>query len=82
MEIWLLCVVIRATIDKKTIIMIRSKLTLMHVKCPKCDAIAELDDGFAYVKCEECSLDVTYGEYVKMIAYKDPRYRNVLNDYK
>jgi len=25
---------------------------------------------------------MTYGEYVKYIAYKDARYRDVLSDYK
>ena len=53
----------------------------MHVKCPQCGEVAELEDNFSHVKCYKCSLDVTYGEYVKMIAYKDPRYRDVLNDY-
>ncbi|MFY3742187.1 MAG: ribosomal protein S27AE [Candidatus Nitrosomirales archaeon] len=53
----------------------------MHVKCPRCGEVAELEDNFSRVKCNKCSLDVTYGEYVKMIAYKDPRYRDVMNDY-
>ncbi len=55
---------------------------MMHVKCPKCGEIAELADNFAWVKCSKCFLYVTYGEYVKLIAYKDIRYRDVLNDYK
>jgi hypothetical protein len=25
---------------------------------------------------------MTYGEYVKYISYKDPRYRDILSDYK
>lgn len=53
----------------------------MHVKCPQCGEVAELEDNFSHVKCSKCSLDVSYGEYVKMIAYKDPKYRDVLNDY-
>lgn len=53
----------------------------MKVKCPKCDAIAELGDDFSYVKCSKCSLDITYGEYVKLIAYKDAIYSDVLGDY-
>ena len=53
----------------------------MHVKCPRCGEVAELEDNFSRVKCDKCSLDVTYGEYVKMIAYKDSRYRDVMNDY-
>ncbi len=54
----------------------------VHVKCPKCGEIAELEDNFSRVKCNKCMLDVTYGEYVRMIAYSDPRYSDVLNDYK
>lgn len=59
-----------------------TKNDVMHVKCPKCDEIAVLEDNFSRVKCDKCSLDVSYGEYVKMIAYKDSRYSDVLNDYK
>ena len=56
----------------------------MHVKvrCPDCKGIAELADNFSTVKCPSCSFDMTYGEYVKYIAYKDARYRDVLSDYK
>ena len=53
----------------------------MKVKCPKCDDIAELGDDFSYVKCSKCSLDITYGEYVRFIAYKDVRYSDILGDY-
>ncbi len=53
----------------------------MKTKCPKCDKIAELGDDFTYVKCSHCSLDMSYGEYVKFIAYKDARYSDVLGDY-
>ncbi len=53
----------------------------MKVKCPKCDEIAELADDFSYVRCSHCSLDMTYGEYVKCIAYKDSTYSDVLGDY-
>ncbi|MFQ5940222.1 MAG: hypothetical protein ACE5KA_00780 [Nitrososphaerales archaeon] len=52
------------------------------MKCPHCDGIAVLEENFSRVTCDKCQLNVTYGEYVKMIAYKDPRYRDVLNDYK
>jgi len=65
----------------KKIIKAYNEKYLMHVKCPQCGEIAELEDNFSRVKCDKCSLDVTYGEYVKMIAYKDPSYRNVMNDY-
>lgn len=54
----------------------------MKIVCPDCKAAAELADDFTYVKCLKCSLDLTYGEYVKYVAYKDKRYRNILNDYK
>ena len=54
----------------------------MKVRCPDCKGIAELADNFSSVKCSICSFDMTYGEYVKYIAYKDARYRDVLSDYK
>lgn len=53
----------------------------MKIRCPKCNEIAELGDDFSYVKCPHCSLDMTYGEYVKFIAYKDARYSDILGDY-
>jgi len=53
----------------------------MKIKCPKCDEIAELGDDFSYVKCSKCDLDMTYGEYVRFIAYKDARYSDILGDY-
>ena len=53
----------------------------MKVKCPKCEKIAELGDDFSFVRCSHCSLDMTYGEYVKFIAYKDVRYSDILGDY-
>ncbi len=53
----------------------------MKIRCPKCNEIAELGDDFSYVKCSHCSLDMTYGEYVKFIAYKDARYSDILGDY-
>ncbi|MEM3083932.1 MAG: hypothetical protein QXP61_02460 [Nitrososphaerales archaeon] len=55
---------------------------MMHVKCPQCGEIAVLEDNFSRVKCDRCLLDISYGEYVKMIAYHDPRYRDVLSDYR
>jgi phage FluMu protein Com len=54
----------------------------MKVYCPDCKQVAELSDDFSFVRCESCSLYMTYGEYVKYIAYKDPRYRDILSDYK
>jgi hypothetical protein len=56
--------------------------SLVKVRCPDCKGIAELADNFSTVKCSSCSFDMTYGEYVKYIAYKDARYRDVLSDYK
>jgi ribosomal protein L37AE/L43A len=54
----------------------------MKIVCPDCKAAAKLSDDFAVVKCPKCSLDMTYGEYVRYVAYKDKRYRNIMNDYK
>ena len=54
----------------------------MKVHCPDCKGTAELADDFSFVKCFNCSFDMTYGEYVKYIAYKDSRYRDILSDYK
>jgi len=53
----------------------------MKVKCPKCEEVAELADDFSYVRCSHCLLDMTYGEYVKYIAYKDSTYSDILGDY-
>jgi hypothetical protein len=54
----------------------------VKVRCPDCKGIAELADDFTFVKCSSCSFDMTYGEYVKYIAYKDARYKDILSDYK
>lgn len=54
----------------------------MKVRCPDCKGTAELSDDFSFVKCATCGLDMTYGEYVKYIAYKDSRYSDILSDYK
>lgn len=54
----------------------------MKILCPDCKEAADLSDDFSFVKCSNCSLDMTYGEYVKYVAYKDSRYRNILSDYK
>jgi len=53
----------------------------MKIKCPKCNGTAELADDFSFVRCDPCSLDMTYGEYVKIIAYKDSTYSDILGDY-
>jgi hypothetical protein len=57
-------------------------LLSMKIICPDCKYAAELSDDFTSVKCSKCSLDMTYGEYVKYVAYKDKRYRDILSDYK
>jgi hypothetical protein len=54
----------------------------MKIRCPDCKEAAELSDDFNFVKCSNCSFDMTYGDYVKYIAYKDLRYRDILSDYK
>ena len=54
----------------------------MKIVCPDCKKNAELADDFSFVKCSFCSLDMTYGEYIKYIAYKDARYSDILSDYK
>jgi hypothetical protein len=57
------------------------KYIWMKIKCPDCNDSAELSDDFSFVKCAKCSLEMTYGEYVRYIAHKDTRYRNILSDY-
>jgi ribosomal protein L37AE/L43A len=66
----------------KTFITSLVKINHMKIVCPDCKSTAEMSDNFTFVKCSKCSLDITYGEYVKYVAYKDKRYRNILSDYK
>jgi len=40
-----------------------------------------MGDDFSFVKCSHCSLDMTYGEYVKYLTYRDSRYSDILGDY-
>lgn len=54
----------------------------LKIKCPDCKEKAFLSDDFTFVKCDDCGYEMTYGEYVKYIAYKDPRYSDILSDYK
>ena len=65
-----------------TFLYFRRPSSHVKVRCPDCKGIAELADDFTSVKCSNCSFDMTYGEYVKYIAYKDARYRDILGDYK
>ena len=54
----------------------------MKIICLDCKKAGKLTDDFSFVKCSFCSLDMTYGEYVPYVAYKDVRYRDILSDYK
>lgn len=54
----------------------------MKIRCPDCKNAAELSDYFTFVKCSECLFEMSYGSYVKYVAYKDARYRDILDDYK
>ena len=54
----------------------------MKIKCPDCQNAADLADDFSFVRCKKCGLDMTYGEYVRYVAYRDSRYSDILNDYK
>ena len=53
----------------------------MKIKCPVCKKNAELSFDYSSVKCENCNLDMTYGEYVKFIAHNDSSYSDILGDY-
>lgn len=53
----------------------------MKIKCPKCKKAAELADDFSFVRCSHCSLDMTYGEYVRILAQNDSTYSDILEDY-
>lgn len=53
----------------------------MKIKCPKCKGQAELESDFSLVRCENCELELTYGEYVKYVAHNDVTYSDILGDY-
>ncbi|HSA97662.1 MAG TPA: hypothetical protein VLF17_01115, partial [Candidatus Nitrosotenuis sp.] len=53
----------------------------MKIKCPKCKETADLSPDFAFVKCDHCNLDISYGEYVKYVAHSDATYSDILGDY-
>ena len=53
----------------------------MKIKCPKCKKTAELSMDFSLVKCENCDLDMSYGEYVKFVAHNEATYSDILGDY-
>jgi ribosomal protein L37AE/L43A len=53
----------------------------VKINCPKCKKNAELSMDFSLVKCENCNLDMSYGEYVKFIAHNETTYSDILGDY-
>jgi ribosomal protein L37AE/L43A len=53
----------------------------VKIKCPKCKKNAELSMDFTFVKCENCGLDMSYGEYIQFIAQNDITYSDILGDY-
>jgi len=53
----------------------------VKIKCPKCKKNAELSMDFTFVKCENCDLDMSYGEYIQFIAQNDITYSDILGDY-
>lgn len=53
----------------------------MKIKCPKCKEAAELSPDFSFVRCDNCELEMTYGEYVQFVAHNDVTYSDILGDY-
>ena len=53
----------------------------MKIKCPKCKEAAELASDFSFIKCEKCNIEMSYGEYVKLVAHNDATYSDILGDY-
>ena len=53
----------------------------MKIKCPKCKNVAELSPDFSMVRCKNCNLEMSYGEYVKFVAHSDATYSDILGDY-
>ena len=53
----------------------------MKIKCPKCKESAELTSDFSIVRCDNCDLELSYGEYVKFVAHSDSTYSDILGDY-
>jgi hypothetical protein len=53
----------------------------VKIICPKCKKNADLAMDFSLVRCENCDLDMSYGEYVKFIAHNETRYSDILGDY-
>ena len=53
----------------------------MKIICPRCKKNAELAMDFSLVTCENCNLELSYGEYVKFIAHNEKTYSDILGDY-
>ncbi len=53
----------------------------MKIICPKCKKRANLSPDFSMVRCENCDLKMSYGEYVKFVAHNDLTYSDILGDY-
>jgi ribosomal protein L37AE/L43A len=53
----------------------------VKIKCPKCKKDAELSPDFSMVRCKNCNLEMSYGEYVKFVAHSDATYSDILGDY-
>ena len=53
----------------------------MKIICPKCKKNADLAMDFSLVRCENCDLEMSYGEYVKFIAHNEVTYSDILGDY-
>ncbi len=53
----------------------------VKIKCPKCKGSAELESDFSLVRCQNCDLEMSYGEYVKYVAHNDVTYTDILGDY-
>jgi hypothetical protein len=66
--------------ENKIIIAFAAKYCV-KVRCPDCKGVAEMGDNFSFVKCSNCGFDMVYGDYIKYIAHKDARYRDILSDY-
>ena len=47
----------------------------------KCKKNADLGQDFSNVECSHCGLNISYGEYVRIIAHEDPAYSDILGDY-
>ncbi len=53
----------------------------MKIICPKCKKRANLSPDFSMVRCENCDLEMSYGEYVKFVAHNDLVQSDILGDY-